>query len=72
MDKKHITGHAKVMAEAWIGGETLMVVKEVIQQPSKELAASLAVEIYRWLVSNDHTDDATAFGYALNTRAKAS
>lgn len=72
MDKRKIVEHAKVMAEAWIDGEVLMVAKEVIKQPSKELAASLAVEIYGWLVSHDHKDDAVAFGYALNVRAKAS
>lgn len=72
MDKKNIRDHAETMAWSWRSGEVLMVVNEVMKQPSKELATSLAVEIYSQLVSNNHKDDAVAFKYALSERAKAS
>lgn len=70
MAKKTLRTDAKGLAEAWRDAlNANNVIRLVIDQPSKKLAAGLALEIYFFLLEGGHKDDASAFRHAIYNRA---
>ena len=70
MAAKNLRADAKSLAEAWLDSVNVNnIIQLVINQPSKKLAAGLALEIYISLKDMGKDDDATAFQTAIYNRA---
>lgn len=70
MPKKTLRTDAKALAEAYVDAVNASnIIRLVLDQPSKELAAGMALEIYVCLRAMGKNDDANAFQHAIYNRA---
>ncbi len=71
MAKTNIKDRAEILATSWLANNVNVVLKQIEEAGSNKLAASLALEIQAILLKGNRLDEATAFRYALYTRARS-